>query len=103
MSYQILRTDKFNDQLHEIIHYITDDAGDVDVALRVLDKIEHTMMRHSDTQLNGSHPRYSILRKQDYRAETIDRHLIFYKVNEPQNQVILYAIADGRREYLRLI
>ncbi len=103
MSYQILRTDKFNDQLHEIIHYIADDSGDVAVALGVLDKLEHAVTLLADTPLIGAQPRYSILRKQDYRVLIVDRHLIFFKVSEAQKQVILYAIVDGRREYLSLV
>ena len=103
MSYQILRTDKFNDQLYEIIHYIADDSGDVNVALGVLDKIEYAVLLLADIPLMGTQPRYSILRKQDYRVLIIDRHLVFYKAVEQQKHVILYAIVDGRREYLSLI
>lgn len=32
MSYQILRTDKADEQLRDIIFYIADDSGSVDIA-----------------------------------------------------------------------
>ena len=40
MSYQILRTDKADEQLRDIIFYIADDSGSVDIALNYLEKIE---------------------------------------------------------------
>ena len=37
---ELLRTDKFNDQLHEIILYIAQDTGSVDRAVQYLDEME---------------------------------------------------------------
>lgn len=37
MSYQILRTDKADEQLRGIIFYIADDSGSVDIALNYLE------------------------------------------------------------------
>ena len=48
-------------------------------------------------------PGYSILKKQGYRVIIVERHLIFYKVNEENKAVIIYAIVDERREYQNLI
>lgn len=31
------------------------------------------------------------------------RHLVFYRINEEDKLVIIYAIVDGRREYRNLI
>lgn len=43
--YEILRTDKAEYQLRQIIYYIADDSGSVDIALRYLDKIEQAINR----------------------------------------------------------
>ncbi|NMB35690.1 MAG: type II toxin-antitoxin system RelE/ParE family toxin, partial [Firmicutes bacterium] len=51
----------------------------------------------------GSIPRYSILKRQGYRVVIIDKHLVFYKVNEDEKLVIVHAIVDRRREYLNLV
>lgn len=40
MKYKIIRTDKADEQLREIIFYIADDSGSVDIALDYLNKIE---------------------------------------------------------------
>lgn len=103
MKYKILRTDKAEEQLREIIFYIADDSGDVDIALGYLDKIEAAINRLQDFPESGSIPRYSILKKQGYRVVIVERHLVFYKINEVDKAVIIYAIVDGRREYRNLI
>lgn len=103
MKYKIVRTDKADEQLREIIFYIADDSGSVDIALNYLDKIEAAVRRLEEFPMSGSIPRYSILRKQGYRVLIVERHLVFYKVNESEKIVTIYAIVDGRREYKNLI
>lgn len=103
MKYKILRTDKAEQQLREIIFYIADDSGDVGIALRYLDKIETAINRLKEFPELGCIPRYSILKKQGYRVITVERHLVFYKINEVNPTVIIYAIVDGRREYRNLL
>ena len=105
MKFKILRTDKAEEQLREIIFYIADDSGDADIALGYLDKIETAINRLQDFPESGSGsiPRYSILKKQGYRVVIVERHLVFYKINEVDKTVIIYAIMDSRREYCNLI
>ena len=101
--YKIMRTDKAEDQLRDIIYYIADDSGSIDIALKYLDKIEESINRLKQFPNSGSIPRYSILKKQGYRVVIVEKHLIFYKVNGENKAVIIYAIVDGRREYQNLI
>lgn len=103
MAYQILRTDKFEEQLREIIFYIADDSGSTDLALKYLDKIETSITRLEEFLYSGSKPRYTVLRKQGYLVLIVERHLVFYKVDDFTKTVVLYAIVDGRREYKNLI
>lgn len=103
MKYNILRTDKADEQLREIIFYIADDSGDVDIALAYLDKIETEINRLQDFPESGNILRYSILKKQCYRVLIIEKHLVFYKLDKKEKTVIIYAIVDGRREYHNLI
>jgi len=103
MKYKIIRTDKADEQLREIIFYIANDSGSMDIALNYLNKIESDINRLEDFPLSGSVPKYSILRKQGYRVLIVERHLIFYKVNCNEKIVTVYAIVDGRQEYKNLI
>ena len=98
MSYNILRTDKANDQLFDVIQYIAADAG-ANIALQYLDKLETAVMNLADFPYSGTVPRYSILKKQGYRVLIVERHLIFYKVDEEKQTVMIHAVVDGRQEY----
>ena len=101
--YKILRTDQAEDQLRDIIFYIADDSGDVEVALKYLDAIETAITRLQEFPQSGSIPRYSLLKKRGYRVLIIEKHLVFYKVYEEEETVMIYAVVDGRREYRNLI
>lgn len=103
MKYNIVRTDKADEQLRDIIFYIADDSGSIDIALNYLDKIENAINHLEDFPMSGSVPRFSILRKQGYRVLIVERHLVFYKINDDKKEVIIYTIVDGRREYRNLI
>lgn len=103
MTYTILRTETANDQLFSIIQYIAEDSGSVDVALKYLDTLEKVVKQLAEAPHMGSYPRYSILRKQGYRVLIVQRHLIFYKVDEEKKQVIIYAVFDARQNYVNLL
>ena len=103
MKYALLRTDTFSDQLNDIIFYIVQDTGGVDTALSALDRIEQDVMRLAAFPNSGSLPRYAILRRQGYRVLPVMRWLVFYKVDHSAQAVTLYAIADQRQEYMRLL
>lgn len=103
MSYALLRTDTFNDQLNGIILYIADDSGSADTALSALDKIEESILRLRDCPESGSLPHYAILRRQGFRVLIESRWLVFYKIDRNAHTVTLYAITDQRQEYLNLV
>jgi len=103
MKYDIIISDKADEQLREITFYIADDSGSVDIALNYLDHIETSIKRLEAFPESGSIPKYAILRRQGYRVLTVERHLVFYKINEEEKIVIVYSVADGRREYLKLV
>lgn len=101
--YSIIRTEKADNQLRDILFYIADDSGEVENALKFLDKLESAIMRLAEFPDSGSIPRYSILRKQGFRVLIVERHLIFYKTDHLSKKVIIYAVVDGRQEYINLI
>jgi len=103
MNYVILRTDKASDQLFTIIQYIAEDSGSVDIALRYLDTLEGEIKKLATTPHIGSYPRYGILKKQGYRVLIVQRHMIFYKVDDEKRQVTIYAAVDARQHYVNMI
>ena len=65
--------------------------------------MEYAINRLQDFPQLGTIPRYAILKRQEYRVIVVEKHLVFYKINEENKAVIIYAIVDGRREYLNLL
>ena len=98
---ELLRT--LADAEEDIIFYIADDSGSVDIALNYLEKIEKAINNLKDFPYSGSVPHYATLRRQGYRVLIVERHLVFYKVNESQQIITIYAVVDGRREYRKLL
>ena len=43
MKYEIIRTNTADTQFRDVLFYIADDSGDVDIALAYLDKLEHAI------------------------------------------------------------
>lgn len=103
MSYSVYRTDKANEQLYDIFHYIAVEAGSVDTALSYLSELEEAIMSLREMPYRGSMPRYRILKRQGYRVLIVGRHLVFYRVDENAKRVVVYAVVDSRREYVTLI
>ena len=101
--YQIVQTEKADNQLRDLIYYIADDSGSVDAALKYLEKLEKAMMRLSKFPESGSTPRYAILRKQGFKVLIAEKHLVFYKVDQTNKIVIIYAVVDSRQAYRNLI
>ena len=67
------------------------------------EKIEKAILNLEAFPYSGHIPRYAILKRQGYRVLIVERHLIFYKVNDNEKLVMIYAVIDGRREYINLI
>ena len=102
MKYIIKRTDKFNDQLNDIIMYIASNHSNA-VALDYLEYLEKEVNNLSDYPYIGSVPRYQAIGKQGFRAIVCKQNIIFYKVNEKKQEIVLHIIVATKRNYINLI
>lgn len=103
MNYEITRTEKADIQIREIIYYIADDSGSVEIAIAYLDKLEHAICLLSEQPYYGAAARHLSLRKLGFRVLVAEQHLVFYKVREQDSTVIIYAVLDSRRDYRNLV
>ena len=103
MAYRIVLTAKADEQLRDIVLYRAEVAGNAEAALEFLDRLKQKIDRLADFPESGSFPRYGALRARGYRVLIAEKHLVFYKVDKERRMVIVYAIVDGRRDYLNLI
>ena len=102
MKYKIVRTDTADAGLRKIVLYIVQNFGN-DMALKKLDEIEDRIQQLGDNPDLGINPRYLVLKRQGYKVLVLEKDLVFYKVNEAQKEVIIYAVVDQRQDYLNII
>ena len=101
-KYKVLRTDTADSHLRRIILYIAESFGS-SVALGKLDDIEKSIMLLADDPHIGMDPRYMILRRPGYKVLVLEKNLVFYKIDETEKVVIVYAVVDQRQDYLSII
>ena len=101
-KYTVLRTDTADSLIHKIILDIAEKFG-AEVALVKLDELEKQIMLLADNPYMGTEPRYMILRRQGYKVLVTEKNLVFYKINENQKVVTVYAVVDQRQDYLNII
>jgi toxin ParE1/3/4 len=102
MEYRIIRTDKADELIHGIILYVAEQFG-IDAALKKLDELEAAVLSLGENPYLGVQPRYAVLRRQGYLCLITKKDLIFYKVNEREKTVTIYAVTDQRQDYLNII
>ncbi|AVM68718.1 type II toxin-antitoxin system RelE/ParE family toxin [Lachnospiraceae bacterium oral taxon 500] len=102
MRYRIIRTDVADSQIRSIILYVAEVFGN-QVALEKLKELEESILALAENPYLGTRPQYPVLKRQGYKVLILKKNLVFYKVKEEQKEVIIYAVIDGRQEYLRII
>ena len=102
MKYHVLRTDTADAGIRKIILYIAQNFGK-EVALEKLSYMEKRILELGDDPYIGTDPRYLVLKRQGYKVLILKKDLVFYKINEENKTVIVYAVVDGRQDYLNII
>jgi len=103
MLYRIIRTNKAEEQLRDVLLYRAELTGNTKSALELLDRFEQDIRQLERFPESGVLPRYNVLRRRGFRVLISDKYLIFYKVDNESGTVLIHAIVDGRRDYLNLI
>lgn len=101
-NYTVIRTDTADAFIHKIILDIAEKFG-AEAALEKLDGLERQIMLLADNPHIGTAPRYMILRRQGYKVLITEKNLVFYKIDEKQKVVTVYAVVDQRQDYLNII
>jgi len=102
VRYRIIRTDVADSQIRSIILYVAEVFGN-QVALEKLKELEESILALAENPYLGTRPQYPVLKRQGYKVLILKKNLVFYKVKEEQKEVIIYAVIDGRQDYLRII
>jgi toxin ParE1/3/4 len=101
--YEIVRTDKADEDLRDIIYFIAEDSGNIEIAINYLDKLEKAIKRLAQYPYIGVVPKYKTLRIQNYRVLIVEKHLVFYKVNETTKKLTIYRVLSGKQQYINML
>ena len=102
MKYRVYRTDTADALIRNIVLYIAENFGN-EIALNKLDDLEKSILKLEDNPYIGTEPRYTVLKRQGYKVLILEKDLVFYKTDENQNVVTVYAVVDQRQDYLSII
>ena len=104
MKYTVIRTDIADAGIRKIVLYIAQNFGNT-AALEKLNEIEKRILELAEDPYIGTEPRYLVLKRQGYRVLILEKDLVlvFYKIDEENKQVIVYAVVDQRQDYLNII
>ena len=102
MKYEVIRTDTSDVGIRKIILYVAQNFGNT-VALEKLDEIEKRILDLGDNPYIGTVPKYLVLKRQGYKVLILKKDLVFYKIDEENKKVVVYAVVDQRQDYLNII
>lgn len=102
MKYKVIRTDTADAGIRKIILYVAQNFGNT-VALEKLDEIEKRILALGDDPFIGTEPRYLVLKRQGYKVLVLEKDLVFYKIDEENKNVVIYAVVDQRQDYLNIL
>ena len=102
MKYEVIRTDTADAGIRKIILYVAQNFGNV-VAHEKLDEIEECILELGEDPYIGTEPRYLVLKRQGYKILVLEKDLVFYKIDEENKKVIIYAVVDQRQDYLNIV
>ena len=102
MKYEVIRTETADVGIRKIILYVAQNFGN-GVALEKLGELEKRILELGDDPYIGTEPRYLVLKRQGYKVLILDKDLVFYKIDETNKKVIIYAVVDQRQDYVNII
>lgn len=102
MKYEVIRTEVADAGIRKIILYVAQNFGNT-VALEKLDELEESILRLGDDPYIGTEPRYLVLKRQGYKVLILEKDLVFYKIDEENKKVVIYAVVDQRQDYLSIV
>ena len=102
MNYKILNTDRFNDNLQDIITYIRDEFS-LKEAIEYLNYLEKQINNLMEFPNIGTIPHSLTLSKQGYRVLIGKQNLIIYKIDTINKIITLYTIVSSKQDYNNLL
>ena len=103
MKYDIVVTNPAQDDLEEILNYISVDLSAPKSAIEMLNKIKSIFENLSINPLMYPLCNIDSLKAKNYRKAVINNYLMFYRVDDKNETIYIMRFIYGRRDYINLI
>ena len=103
MKYDIVVTNPAQDDLEEILNYISVDLSAPKSAIEMLNKIKSIFENLSINPLMYPLCNIDNLKEKNYRKAVINNYLMFYRVDDKNETIYIMRFIYGRRDYINLI
>lgn len=103
MKYDIVVTNPAQDDLEEILNYISVDLSAPKSAIEMLNKIKRIFENLSINPLMYPLCNIDNLKAKNYRKAVINNYLMFYRVDDKNETIYIMRFIYGRRDYINLI
>lgn len=97
--YNVILSNDANNDINQIVIFIRTESGSVEIARKYFDKLETAILALNKFPERGSNPRYKILRNQGFKFIAVESHLVFYKINEVNKNLIVYRVLHNKSAY----
>lgn len=103
MKYDIVVTNPAQEDLEEILNYISVDLSAPKSAIEMLNKIKSIFENLSINPLMYPLCNIDNLKAKNYRKAVINNYLMFYRVDDKNETIYIMRFIYGRRDYINLI
>ncbi|MDL2220319.1 type II toxin-antitoxin system RelE/ParE family toxin [Eubacteriales bacterium OttesenSCG-928-N14] len=101
--YRVLITKEANEDIEDIVRYISRHLNNPDAAMDLLDAIEEIYANIARTPLMYALCDDTRLRQREYRKIPVKNHVIVYRVVEDTALVIILRAFYGGMDYMKLL
>ncbi|RJQ30442.1 MAG: type II toxin-antitoxin system RelE/ParE family toxin [Peptococcaceae bacterium] len=102
-SYKLKFTPIANGDLYGIYRYISEHLVAPKAANDLMDNIETSIMRLKDFPYSGSLVADDILNSRGYRKLIVKNYIVFYLIDEAEEQVVIMRVLYGSQQYEKLL
>lgn len=101
--YSLLFTETAKQNYLDIGRYIANESKNIDIAIKFIQKLQKETERLKNYPNSGILPKDRFLLSVGYRFLIYGDYLTFYKTDEVEKKVIIYAVINGKRNYSKFL
>jgi toxin ParE1/3/4 len=102
-KYRVKIVPKAEEDLDDIFYYIALELNNKSAAEKMINLFSNKILRLQEFPFSCSLVEDDLLKDKGYRKLIIDNYIVFYIVNEEDQQVIVMRVLYGRKKYQDLI